>query len=69
MRARRKLDGFDLIFKVFPYIWLTMFIMILSFWGFMAVKVYKTVNTVNEKGIKAVVEQTWCGNQPDCKLP
>jgi hypothetical protein len=31
--------------------------------------VVKGVGAVDEKGLKGVVEQVWCGKAADCKLP
>lgn len=55
--------------KIVPYFIALVFVFIVCSWIFMGVIAYKGATSINENGVKGVVEQLWCGKQPDCKLP
>jgi hypothetical protein len=42
------------------------FVVIVAFWIFMAVTVVKTADQVEQRGLKAVVEDVWCGKDKHC---
>lgn len=60
----------DWIFRIFPFFFAFMAFMIIGGWIVMAVVAYKSIDAVDEKGLKGVAEQVWCGKEnTDCKLP
>lgn len=59
----------DRIFKLFPYFFVGILVIILAVWAGTGYLVYKTGSAINEKGVKGVAESLYCGKTPDCKLP
>ena len=60
----------DWIFRIFPFFFGFILFVIVTGWIVMGVVAYKSINAVNEKGLKGVAEQVWCGKEnTDCKLP
>lgn len=58
---------FDIMFRVVCTIIALTFVGILAFWIFAATIVAKAADDVDQKGLKGVVQQIWCGKEkPDC---
>jgi hypothetical protein len=57
------------MFKLIPWFIGAVFAIIISSWIVRGYLVVKGVGAVDEKGLKGVVEQVWCGKAADCKLP
>jgi hypothetical protein len=57
------------MFRVVTALIVLAFLVIIGFWIVMGTVAYKTVEQVDEKGVKGVVEQIWCGKQKDCTIP
>jgi hypothetical protein len=55
--------------KIFPWFFGAVFTLIICYWIAIGYVVVKGVGAVDEKGLKGVVEQVWCGKAADCKLP
>lgn len=45
------------------------FILIISWFIFLGVMVYKAGNQIDKVGVSGAIEQVWCGERADCKLP
>lgn len=59
----------DFLFRIVPWFIGFCFVLIITIWIVGGVVLYKSVDTVNEKGVKGVIEGLWCGKEPNCKLP
>lgn len=68
-RMDRSQRTFDIVFRLVTVVIVLAFLAIIGFWIIMGTVAYKTVEQVDEKGIKGVVEQVWCGKQKDCTIP
>ena len=55
--------------KIFPWFFGAVFTLIICGWIVTGYVVVKGVGAVDEKGLRGVVEQVWCGQAADCKLP
>ena len=59
----------NIIFKIFPWVFGLVFTLIISCWISMGYLAVKSVDSIDQKGIKGLAEQVWCGKEIDCKLP
>lgn len=59
----------DWMFRVVPWFIGFVFVLIISIWIVGGILAYKTINAVNENGLRSLAEQVWCGKEADCKLP
>ena len=57
------------LFRIVPWFIGFVFALILSIWIISGILAFKSLDAINEKGLKGVVEQVWCGKDTDCKLP
>lgn len=57
------------LFKIVPWFIGFTFVLIILLWIVMGVLMYKSVESVNEVGLKGMTEQIWCGKDTNCKLP
>lgn len=57
------------LFKLFPWIFGVTLVLILSSWIGMAFMFATSISTIEEKGLKGLTEQVWCGKDTTCKLP
>ena len=55
--------------KIFPWFFGAVFTLIICGWFAIGYFVVQGVGAVDEKGLRGVVEQVWCGKAADCKLP
>ena len=55
--------------KIFPWFFFAVFALIIGGWIVTGYVVVKGVGAVDEKGLKGVVEQVWCGERVECELP
>jgi hypothetical protein len=55
--------------KIFPWFFGAVFALIIGGWIVTGYVVVQGVGAVDEKGLKGVAEQVWCGKAADCKLP
>ena len=66
-RFRQSQRRFDIMFRIVATIIALTFVGIVAFWIFAGTMVFKAVGEVDQKGLKGVVEQIWCGKEkPDC---
>lgn len=63
------MSNMDFLFRIVPWFIGFCFILVISGWIVLGIVAYKSINTVQEVGVKGVVEQLWCGKEPNCKLP
>ena len=61
--------GGSWIFRFVPWFIGFVFILVISGWILIGFFAYKSVDAINDKGLKGVVEQVWCGKDTECKLP
>jgi ABC-type phosphate transport system permease subunit len=54
---------------MFPWIFAVVFVLIIACWIGMAFIFAKGITTIEEKGLKGLTEQVWCGKDTTCKLP
>lgn len=52
---------FYYIFKLFPIIWVTLFLGIITFWILIGVATIRVVSHIDDEGLKNVVERVWEG--------
>jgi hypothetical protein len=57
------------MFKLIPWFIGAVFTLIICYWIAIGYVVVKGLGAIDEKGLKGVVEQVWCGKAADCKLP
>lgn len=57
------------VHKIVPWFIGMVFVFIIASWITMGVIAYKSIDAVNEHGVKGVIESVWCGKDTDCKLP
>lgn len=57
------------LFRIVPWFIGFVFVLIVSIWIVGGILVFKSVDAINEKGLRGVVEQVWCGKESNCKLP
>ena len=55
--------------KIFPWFFGAVVVLIISGWIGMGYIMVKGASAIDEKGLKGVVEQVWCGKAAECKLP
>lgn len=60
--------GMNFIFKLFPYIWLGIFALVVSVWIAASVLIYMAGTSISEDGLQKTVEKVWCGDNKDCKV-
>ena len=66
-RFRQSQRRFDIMFRIVSTIIALTFIGIVAFWIFAGTMVVKAADEVDQKGLKGVVQQIWCGKEkPDC---
>lgn len=66
-RFRQGQRRFDIMFRIVTTVIALTFVGIVAFWIFAGTMVFKAVGEVDQKGLKGVVEQIWCGKEkPDC---
>ena len=59
----------SLLFKIVPSFIVLVGILILGLFVVIGIFTYNTMESVNEVGVKGVLEQVWCGKQhTNCKL-
>ena len=60
----------DWIFRIFPFFFGFVILLVITIWIVVGVVAYKSIDAVNEKGLKGVAEQVWCGKEnTNCTLP
>lgn len=57
------------MFRIVPWFIGFVAMLIVSIWIVGGILVFKFVDAINEKGLRGVAEQVWCGKEPNCKLP
>ena len=45
------------------------FFVIVCYWIFMGVAIYKASNTIEKDGLQGVIHNVWCGKRSDCTAP
>jgi hypothetical protein len=62
--------SFNIMFRVIAGIIAFGFLLILSFWIFIAVQAVDAAEDIGEVGVQGVIQKLWCGRQnPNCDLP
>lgn len=59
----------DFLFRIVPWFIGFVFVLIVSIWIIGGILAFKSFDAINEKGLKGVIEQMWCGKDANCKLP
>ena len=59
----------DTIFRLFPWFFGAVFVLIITWWIVLGYALVKGASTIEEKGLKGLTEQVWCGKNANCKLP
>jgi hypothetical protein len=57
---------FKIMFGVVVGFIAVVFIAVIAFWIFMAATVVKASDQVEQRGLKAVIEEIWCGPEKKC---
>ena len=58
------------IFRIFPFFFGFVLLLVITIWTLVGVVAYKSIDAINEKGLKGVAEQIWCGKEnTNCTLP
>lgn len=57
------------LFKFVSIFIAVVFVLVILCWVGAGVLVYFSVDAIGEHGVRGVIEQIWCGQTPDCKLP
>jgi hypothetical protein len=68
-RFKQSQRRFDFMFRIVATVIALTFVGTILFWIFAGYVAVKTVDQVGDQGVRGVVEQLWCGKNPDCKLP
>lgn len=69
-RFDRSQRRFDLMFRAIATMIGMVFVGIIVFWIAVAVLAFNAADTVQDQGVRGLVQQLWCGkNATDCRLP
>jgi hypothetical protein len=55
--------------KIFPWFFGAVFTLIICGWFAIGYFFAQGLSAVDEKGLRGVVEQVWCGKKVECELP
>ena len=58
--------GFKFLFRLTLTFIVIVWIAIIAFWIFVGTAAFKTAGQVEERGLKAVIEEIWCGSGKKC---